>query len=222
MKKTKAFLAVLFIAVLTIFIVSGLPDTVLSLINENIEKIKFLKTDNPYLVEIIFFTTYVVATSISLPVALILGLLSGMIFDAVTAIILVSFASAIGATFAFLISRYLFRDYVEKKFYDQYQKINTGFIENSGYYLFALRMCMVFPYFMVNLVSGLTTIRTSTYYIVSQIGMFPMTIIIISLGGNIAELISTDVGIGVELIFLLTLLGLLPLISRYLLKNWLS
>ena len=135
MKKTKAFLAVLFIAVLTIFIVSGLPDTVLSLINENIEKIKFLKTDNPYLVEIIFFTTYVVATSISLPVALILGLLSGMIFDAVTAIILVSFASAIGATFAFLISRYLFRDYVEKKFYDQYQKINTGFIENSGYYL---------------------------------------------------------------------------------------
>ena len=222
MKKTKAFLAVLFIAVLTIFIVSGLPDTVLSLINENIEKIKFLKTDNPYLVEIIFFTTYVVATSISLPVALILGVLSGMIFDAVTAIILVSFASAIGATFAFLISRYLFRDYVEKKFYDQYQKINTGFIENSGYYLFALRMCMVFPYFMVNLVSGLTTIRTSTYYIVSQIGMFPMTIIIISLGGNIAELISTDVGIGVELIFLLTLLGLLPLISRYLLKNWLS
>ena len=93
MKKTKAFLAVLFIAVLTIFIVSGLPDTVLSLINENIEKIKFLKTDNPYLVEIIFFTTYVVATSISLPVALILGLLSGMIFDAVTAIILVSFAT---------------------------------------------------------------------------------------------------------------------------------
>ena len=81
---------------------------------------------------------------------------------------------------------------------------------------------MVFRYFMVNLVSGLTTIRTSTYYIVSQIGMFPMTIIIISLGGNIAELISTDVGIGVELIFLLTLLGLLPLISRYLLKNWLS
>tara|TARA_B100000686_G_C16067001_1_gene607459 strand:- start:74 stop:574 length:501 start_codon:yes stop_codon:yes gene_type:complete len=165
---------------------------------------------------------YVLAATISLPVALILGLLSGMIFDIVTAVVIVSFASTIGATFAFLISRYLFRNYMEENFHDQYNKINSGFIKNSGYYLFALRMCLVFPYFIINLVSGLTTIKTSIFYIVSQIGMLPGTIIIILLGSNIAESINTNIGVGVETIILLSLLGLLPLLSRYLFKTWLS
>ena len=83
-------------------------------------------------------------------------------------------------------------------------------------------MCVIFPYFVVNLVSGLTTIRTSIFYIISQVGMLPGTIIIILLGSNIGDLISTNVGIGMEMILLLTALGLLPLMSRYLFQNWLK
>ena len=222
MEKTKTFLILLLIVILAIFALGDFANILLSFINNNLEKIKIIQTNNPYLIEIIFFTIYVLATTISLPVASILGLLSGMIFGLITAVVLVSFASTIGATFAFLISRYLFRDYVETKFNEQYKKINDGFIKNSGYYLFALRMCVIFPYFVINLVSGLTTIRTSIFYIISQIGMLPGTIIIILLGSNIGNLISTNVGIGMEMILLLTALGLLPLISRYLFQNWLT
>ena len=222
MEKTKTFLILLLIVILAIFALGDFANVLLSFINNNLEKIKIIQTNNPYLIEIIFFTIYVLATTISLPVASILGLLSGMIFGLITAVVLVSFASTIGATFAFLISRYLFRDYVETKFNEQYKKINDGFIKNSGYYLFALRMCVIFPYFVINLVSGLTTIRTSIFYIISQIGMLPGTIIIILLGSNIGNLISTNVGIGMEMILLLTALGILPLISRYLFQNWLT
>ena len=204
------------------FALGDFANVLLSFINSNLEKIKIVQANNPYLIEIIFFAIYVLSTTISLPVASILGLLSGMIFGLITAVVLVSFASTIGATFAFLISRYLFRDYIETKFNNQYKKINDGFIKNSGYYLFALRMCVIFPYFVINLVSGLTTIRTSIFYIISQIGMLPGTIIIILLGSNIGDLISTNVGIGMEMILLLTALGLLPLISRYLFQNWLT
>ena len=222
MGKTKTFLILLLIVILAIFALADFSNVLLSFINSNLEKIKIIQANNPYLIEIIFFAIYVLATTISLPVASILGLLSGMIFGLITAVVLVSFASTIGATFAFLISRYLFRDYIETKFNNQYKKINDGFIKNSGYYLFALRMCVIFPYFVINLVSGLTTIRTSIFYIISQVGMLPGTIIIILLGSNIGDLISTNVGIGMEMILLLTALGLLPLISRYLFQNWLT
>ena len=222
MGKTKTFLILLLIVILAMFALGDFANVLLSFINSNLEKIKIIQANNPYLIEIIFFAIYVLATTISLPVASILGLLSGMIFGLITAVVLVSFASTIGATFAFLISRYLFRDYIETKFNNQYKKINDGFIKNSGYYLFALRMCVIFPYFVVNLVSGLTTIRTSIFYIISQVGMLPGTIIIILLGSNIGDLISTNVGIGMEMILLLTALGLLPLMSRYLFQNWLT
>ena len=222
MGKTKTFLILLLIVILAMFALGDFANVLLSFINSNLEKIKIIQANNPYLIEIIFFAIYVLATTISLPVASILGLLSGMIFGLITAVVLVSFASTIGATFAFLISRYLFRDYIETKFNNQYKKINDGFIKNSGYYLFALRMCVIFPYFVINLVSGLTTIRTSIFYIISQVGMLPGTIIIILLGSNIGDLISTNVGIGMEMILLLTALGLLPLMSRYLFQNWLT
>tara|TARA_Y100000590_G_scaffold115695_1_gene131984 strand:+ start:2301 stop:2972 length:672 start_codon:yes stop_codon:yes gene_type:complete len=222
MGKTKILIVILLVVILAIFNFGDFASVLLNFINTNLEKIKIIQAENPYLVEILFFTTYIVTTTISLPVASILGLLSGMIFGVITAVILVSFASSIGATFAFLLSRYLLKDYVEKRFSEPYQKINSGFIKKSGYYLFALRMCMVFPYFIINLVSGLTTIRTSVFYVVSQIGMLPGTIIIIMIGKNIAHSITTNIGIGIEMILLLSILGLLPLLSRYILRNWLD
>ncbi len=222
MGKTKISIIIVLIAILAIFNFGDYANTLLNFININLENVKAIKDQNPYLVEIFFFTIYVLATTISLPVATILGLLSGMIFDLITAVILVSFASSIGATFAFLLSRYLLRDYVKERLSEQYEKINSGFIKRSGYYLFALRMCLIFPYFMINLVSGLTTIRTPVFYIVSQIGMLPGTIIIILLGSNIAHSITSNIGIGIEMILLLSILGILPLLSRYIFKQWLE
>ncbi|MED5430685.1 MAG: VTT domain-containing protein [Pseudomonadota bacterium] len=222
MGKTKISIIIVLIAILAIFNFGDYANTLLNFININLENVKAIKDQNPYLVEIFFFTIYVLATTISLPVATVLGLLSGMIFDLITAVILVSFASSIGATFAFLLSRYLLRDYVKERLSEQYEKINSGFIKRSGYYLFALRMCLIFPYFMINLVSGLTTIRTPVFYIVSQIGMLPGTIIIILLGSNIAHSITSNIGIGIEMILLLSILGILPLLSRYIFKQWLE
>jgi len=222
MGKIKISIIIVLIAILAIFNFGDYANTLLNFININLENVKAIKDQNPYLVEMFFFTIYVLATTISLPVATILGLLSGMIFDLMTAVILVSFASSIGATFAFLLSRYLLRDYVKERLSEQYEKINSGFIKRSGYYLFALRMCLIFPYFMINLVSGLTTIRTPVFYIVSQIGMLPGTIIIILLGSNIAHSITSNIGIGIEMILLLSVLGLLPLLSRYIFKKWLE
>ena len=207
------------VSMIMLIIFLDLKDHIIIILNENISYIKNYQVSYPFRVEIIFFITYVFLTSLSIPIALILGLLSGMIFHNTTAILIVSFASAIGATLAFLISRYLFRDYLEKKYNKQYLKINSGIEKNSGYYIFALRMCVVFPFFMVNLLLGLTTIKPINYYLISQLGMLPATVIIVSLGDKIAGAFTSDISIDFTLVMLLTALGLLPLLSRLFFKK---
>jgi uncharacterized membrane protein YdjX (TVP38/TMEM64 family) len=192
------------------------------MLNENLLFIETYRQANPYKVELIFFTSYIILTSFSLPVAFVLGLLSGMIFDNTMAIILVSFASSLGATFAFLISRYFFRDFIKNKYNRQYQIVNDGIKKNSGYYIFALRMCVVFPYFLINLLMGLTTVKTIHFYIISLIGMLPGTIIIVSLGDKLIGTLTSDVSIDVQLIALLTALGILPLLSRLVFRKFLD
>lgn len=192
------------------------------MLNENLLLIETYRQANPYKVELIFFTSYIILTSFSLPVAFVLGLLSGMIFDNTMAIILVSFASSLGATFAFLISRYFFRDFIKNKYSRQYQIVNDGIKKNSGYYIFALRMCVVFPYFLINLLMGLTTVKTIHFYIISLIGMLPGTIIIVSLGDKLIGTLTSDVSIDVQLIALLTALGILPLLSRLVFRKFLD
>ena len=149
-------------------------------------------------------------------------LTDGMIFDNIIAIILISFASSLGATIAFLVSRYFFRDFIQNKYDRQYHIVNDGVKKNSGYYIFALRMCMVFPFFLVNLLMGLTTVKTIQYYIVSQLGMLPGTIIIVSLGDKLIGTLTSDISIDIDLIVLLTAFGLLPLLSRLLFKKFLD
>ena len=192
------------------------------MLNENLLFIETYRQANPYKVELIFFTSYIILTSFSLPVAFVLGLLSGMIFDNTMAIILVSFASSLGATFAFLISIYFFRDFIKNKYNRQYQIVNDGIKKNSGYYIFALRMCVVFPYFLINLLMGLTTVKTIHFYIISLIGMLPGTIIIVSLGDKLIGTLTSDVSIDVQLIALLTALGILPLLSRLVFRKFLD
>lgn len=222
MQNIKLSIILLIISLVAIALLSDFRGLIVLQLNEHMNLIKHYSSEYPVRVELIFFIMYVIFASLSIPVALVLGLLSGMIFDIKTAVIIVSFASSIGATFAFLISRYLFRDYLIKKYNKQYIRINEGIKKNSEYYIFALRMCMIFPFFLVNLILGLTTIKTINYYLISQIGMLPGTIIIIILGDKLASTLTSTVSIDPGILILLTLLGLLPLVSRILFKKVIS
>jgi len=222
MKNLKPLLIVIFIIVIISLLFSEFRDYSVTMLNDNLLFIESYRQANPYEVELIFFTSYIILTSLSLPVALVLGLLAGMIFDNIIAIILISFASSLGATIAFLVSRYFFRDFIQNKYARQYHIVNDGVKKNSGYYIFALRMCMVFPFFLVNLLMGLTTVKTIQYYIVSQLGVLPGTIIIVSLGDKLIGTLTSDISIDIDLIVLLTAFGLLPLLSRLLFKKFLD
>jgi uncharacterized membrane protein YdjX (TVP38/TMEM64 family) len=222
MKNLKLLLIVILVIIIVSLLFSEFRNYIVTSLNENLLFIETYRQANPYKVELIFFTSYIILTSLSLPVALVLGLLAGMIFDNIIAIILISFASSLGATIAFLVSRYFFRDFIQNKYARQYHIVNDGVKKNSGYYIFALRMCMVFPFFLVNLLMGLTTVKTIQYYIVSQLGMLPGTIIIVSLGDKLIGTLTSDISIDIDLIVLLTAFGLLPLLSRLLFKKFLD
>jgi len=145
-------------------------------------------------------------------------LAGGGLFGLVTGTIVVSFASSIGATLACLVARYLLRDWVQGKFGDKLKKINAGMAREGGFYLFSLRLVPIFPFFVINLVMGLTSIRMVTYYWVSQLGMLPATIVYINAGKELAGIEKPAGILSPGLIFSFALLGLLPLLSKKLLE----
>jgi uncharacterized membrane protein YdjX (TVP38/TMEM64 family) len=154
---------------------------------------------------------YVVATALSLPGAVILTLAGGALFGLVTGTIVISFASTVGATLACLVSRYLLRDWVQARFGDKLQRINEGMEQEGGWYLFTLRLIPVFPFFIINLAMGLTRIKISTYYGVSQLGMLPATIVYVNAGKELGK-VETLAGIlSPSLIVSFVLLGLFPI-----------
>ena len=191
----------------------------LPLLNDNLLLLKSLARDYPFESGVYFFTTALVLLSLSLPFALILGILSGIIFEPLKAIVLVSFSSSIAASVAMLISRYFFRDFLRERYSDQYESINNGFVTNGIYYLFAVRMTPIFPYFLINLLAGLTTIKIIPYYLTSQLGMLPMSIIIILLGRGLDEIILSNAKIDIGFLVLLSLVGIMPLVFKFLFKK---
>lgn len=161
-----------------------------------------------------FFALYVVITALSIPGAAIMTLAAGAVFGLITGTILVSFASSLGATLAFLLSRFLLRDYVEQKFAGTSEKINNG-IENEGaYYLFTLRLVPLFPFFVVNVVMGVTRLRALTFYWVSQVGMLAGTVVYVNAGTQLAQLESTSDILSPGLIGSFVLLGVFPLLAK--------
>lgn len=208
---------IIFLILLIYFTYS--PKELIEIINNNLHQIRVYGEKNFVMLNIFFFSTYLFIATFSLPFALILGLLSGMIFEPINAILLVSFASTIGATFAFLLSRYLFADFIKKKYIKQYEKIDEGFKKYNNYYIFALRMCVLFPFFLINIVLGLTSTRVLNFYLISQIGMLPATIIIVNIGNSFNEILSSKTGLNIEIIILLTLLGVFPLIAKLFFKR---
>ena len=181
---------------------------------DNIVNLENYYIQNPIFFMFAYFIIYVVLTTLSIPVALMLGLLSGFIFDLYSAIILISFASSFGATAAMLISRYLISDYINRKLSNEISLINNEVNEHGAYYLFALRMSPIFPFFVINAAFGLTKIRSVTFYLISQLGMLPGTIIIILIGSELNDFLIKGSPFSIDLVLYLTLLGLIPLLFK--------
>ncbi len=172
------------------------------------------KDANPALYIGGFFLLYVAVTALSLPGAAILSLVAGALFGLVTGSIIVSFASSIGATLAFLSSRFLLRDWVSSKFGARMQAIDEGFAREGAFYLFTLRLIPLFPFFVVNLLMGLTRIKTVPFYWVSQLGMLPATVVFVNAGTQISKVETTAGLLSPQLIGSFVLLGCFPWIAR--------
>ena len=175
---------------------------------------------NPLSMALGFFLVYVAVTGLSLPGAAVLTLVAGAIFGVLWGTIIVSFASTLGATLAFLLSRFLLRDWVQKKFGDRLSAINAGIEKDGPFYLFGLRLVPLFPFFVINLLMGLTPIPARTYAWVSQVGMLAGTLVYVNAGTQLGQLESLSGILSPGLLGSFVLLGLFPLIARRIL-DWL-
>lgn len=168
----------------------------------------------PVLVGGAFFLFYVAVTALSLPGATIMTLAAGALFGLLWGTVIVSFASTMGATLAFLVSRYLLKDAVQKRHGDRLQSVNEGIARDGAFYLFTLRLVPVFPFFLINLLLALTPIRTATFYGVSQVGMLAGTLVYVNAGTRIAQLDSLAGIVSLPMLLSFTLLGLFPWIAK--------
>ena len=164
----------------------------------------------------LFFSLYVLVTTLSLPGAALLTLLGGALFGLWPGILLVSFAATLGATLAMLVSRYLLRDWVQRRFAGPMRTVNDGVARDGAFYLFALRLMPLSPFFVVNLLAGVTTLGVRRYWWVSQLGMLPGAVVFLNAGHQLGQIASLRDILSPGVVFAFTLLGLLPLITRWL------
>ena len=169
---------------------------------------------NPFGFALSFFAIYVVMTAASFPGAALFTLLAGAIFGFWKGVLIASFASTIGATLAFLGSRYLLQNWVQSKFGSRIAPINEGVAKDGAFYLFTLRLVPVFPFFLVNLLMGLTKMKTLTYYVVSQIGMLAGTAVYVFAGTELGKITSLKGILSPGLLGAFVLLGIFPLLAK--------
>ncbi len=162
----------------------------------------------------LFFAIYVAVAALSLPGAALMTLIAGALFGLATGTLIVSFASSIGATLAFLASRFLLKDSVQAKFGDKLAALNKGIEKEGGFYLFTLRLVPAFPFFVINLAMGLTPIKTWTFYWVSQLGMLAGTLVFVNAGTQLAQIESLKGVLSPGLLISFALLGIFPLIAK--------
>ncbi|MGJ8693971.1 MAG: FAD-dependent oxidoreductase [Thalassotalea sp.] len=180
----------------------------------SMEQFSQWREQSPLLVIGAFFLLYVVVTALSLPGAAILTLAAGALFGLFEGLIIVSFASSIGATLAFLVSRYLLRDSIKQRFPQRLAAIDAGVNKEGAFYLFTLRLVPVFPFFLINLLMGVTAIKSWTFYWVSQIGMLAGTFVFVNAGTQLAQIESLSGILSFNLILSFALLGFFPLIAK--------
>ena len=217
MKIKKLSISIILLLIIIIGFITN--DEFKSYLTENIDMIKALYSNQPLMFTILFITAYLVMTTLSLPVALLMGLLAGSIFDIYLAVVIVSFTSTIGATVAMILARYIVRDYMASKYKKYFEIINSNFEDNGGYYLFALRMSPLFPFFIINICFGLTKMKLIPFYLISQIGMLPGTVLIILIGRELSDTIITGNLFNTELVIYLSIFGILPLLFKKAFKN---
>ena len=214
----KALLVLLAISAFVAYFVFDLGQY-LSLENFKAQQSEILAAKNaqPALYIAGFFVIYVVITGLSIPGAAIMTLIAGALFGLLLGTIIVSFASTLGATLAFLGSRYVLRDWVQSKFGARLKAIDDGLSKDGAFYLFTLRLIPVFPFFVINLLMGLTRIPTWTFFWVSQLGMLAGTIVFVNAGTQISKIESTAGLLSPTLIGSFVLLALFPWAARGLL-----
>ncbi len=161
-----------------------------------------------------YMLVYIGVTALSLPGAAVMTLAGGALFGLVTGTVVISFASTIGATLAFLVSRFLLKNWVQDRFKDKLRAINQGIERDGTFYLFTLRLVPVFPFFIINLVMGLTPIRTIRFYLVSQVGMLPGTLVYVNAGTQLAQIDSLKGILSPGLLLSFALLGIFPLLTK--------
>jgi pyruvate/2-oxoglutarate dehydrogenase complex dihydrolipoamide dehydrogenase (E3) component/uncharacterized membrane protein YdjX (TVP38/TMEM64 family) len=167
----------------------------------------------------LFFVAYVAVTGLSLPGAALMTLAAGAVFGLLWGTVIVSFASSLGATLAFLASRFLLRDSMQARFGDRLKTINAGIEKDGAFYLFTLRLVPAFPFFVINLVMGLTPLKTRTFYWVSQLGMLAGTLVYVNAGTEIARIESLSGILSPGLIISFTLLGIFPLLAKWVVSH---
>jgi len=172
------------------------------------------RLNNHKLAIAVYMLIYIAVTGLSLPGAAILTLAGGAVFGVFWGTLIVSFASTIGATLAFLAARFLFRDAVHAKFAERLKAIDEGVEKEGAFYLFTLRLVPVFPFFMINLLMGLTNMRVAVFYLVSQIGMLAGTAVYVNAGTQLAKIDSLAGILSPELLGSFVLLGFFPLITK--------
>jgi uncharacterized membrane protein YdjX (TVP38/TMEM64 family) len=173
-----------------------------------------LVSQQPVIATVVYFLGYVLVTAVSLPGAAVLTLAGGAVFGLVWGLAMVSFASSIGATLAMLIARKVLGEVVQRRFAAQLESVNRGLARDGGFYLFSIRMVPLLPFFVVNLVMGLTPIRTWTFYWVSQVGMLAGTFVYVFAGTQLAGVEEVSDVLSPGMIAALSLLGLFPLLAR--------
>ncbi len=169
---------------------------------------------NPFLTIFSFFFVYILIVGLNLPGAAALGLAGGAMFGFTVGVLTISFASSIGATLACFFSRYLFRDYVQRKFGDRLEKVNRGIEKEGAFYLFTMRLIPAIPFVVINLVMGLTPIRLRTFYWVSQIGMLPGTMVYVNAGKELGQIDSLSGIVQPGVLISFALLGIFPLVVK--------
>lgn len=186
-----------------------------ALLNESIES-------NFAVAALTYFIAYILITAFSIPGAAVVTLLGAALFGFWTSLALVSFASTIGATLAFLSSRFLLRDWVQNKFGEKLETINKGVDKDGAFYLFSLRLIPVFPFFLINLLMGLTPMKVSKYYLTSQLGMLPGTAVYLNAGTQLAEIDSLSGIVSPSVLLSFALLGLFPIIAKWVMAKFRS
>ena len=211
----KVVIVSIFLSLLIAFFAFDL-DQILTLesIKSSQDQIAQWKSTQPIAVGVGFLLIYIAVTALSLPGAAVMTLAAGAFFGVVWGTVIVSIASTVGATLAFLVARFLLRESVQKRFGDKLQSLNDGIEKEGAFYLFTLRLVPIFPFFIINLLMGLTPIRTITFFFVSQIGMLAGTIVYVNAGTQLARIDSLSGILSPALLASFALLGVFPIIAK--------